>query len=94
MTIYTDSTGATYVIISPVKAKITDTYNCTRLYVSSANDNLSTACLLVFKFGDDNGNLALQDTKPLIGTDYTNWNPNDNTFPFTFISNSLPITVL
>jgi hypothetical protein len=98
--------GLSTVTISPVKAKYQDPSDCTALGVRIFNDNLMTECNIYWELyysvvtpgvdgGDPtttwvtstNGNLVIS------GTDYTNWNGN-NEYPFTFTAAQLNLTIV
>ena len=104
MTIYIEGGLEPYVQIEPLKVKFTDTVMAEALFVSSAYDDFYSTCTLRYKLGtlvpnfDVDGNLTnhtsqmlYTDTETVIGSDYTNWDGN-NEFPFEYIINKLNLT--
>ena len=94
-----------YVEIQPLKAKFTDSNYANSLVVQIVSDNLTDGA--VFKFwlyelvetvSNDitsyDANLIFSDTVSITGTEYSNWNGNDNTYPYTYVSDKYKIILV
>jgi len=65
----------------------------TQLSVASINDNLIDTSSFDWKLFDINGVLVNNGTILCTGIDYSSWN-GDNTYPYTFISIQLGLTLI
>ncbi len=65
----------------------------TQLSVASINDNLIDACSFDWKLFDSAGTLVNNGTIQCAGTDYSSWQ-GDNSYPYTFISTQLGLTLI
>lgn len=96
MNILIDSKNNAYVEINPIRVSITNTFDCTRLYVSSENDNLNNQVTLLYRLTDERGiqsqGVATRGNIIMDGIDYTNWD-GSNTFPFTFIASKFGLSI-
>ena len=94
-----------YVDIQPLKAKFTDSNYANALTVQIIYDNLTDGA--VFKFWlyelvetvstdstSYDANLIFSDTVSITGTDYSNWNGNDNTYPYMYVSDMYKIILV
>lgn len=82
-----------YVEISPILAKFNDPVECTRLYASIINDNLSTHALIQYKVCDQFGSSYLLNNIEISGGDYLEWS-GDNEYVFTFVADKIGIVII
>lgn len=64
----------------------------TQLLVRSINDNLVESCIFYYELQTDDGQVVYNGNVPVAGSDYANWN-GDNNFPYTFTAAQLGLTI-
>jgi len=82
--------------IEPIKAKFTDIQDSNYLVVHIAFDNLTDHCSLYWEMATvDGDNYSMNDSGNVVikGSDYTNWNGN-NEYPYTFTADQLGLTII
>jgi len=82
--------------IQPVKAKFSDPTNSNLLVVQIAFDNLIDHCSLYWEMAtadEENSYVNANGNVVIKGSDYTNWDGN-NEFPYTFTADQLGLTII
>lgn len=80
--------GMSYISIQPIRAKFSDTVDCTRLATKIIEDNLSTHSTLYYELQDSKGISHIRANFTISGEEYIMWG-TDNTYPFTILLNTL-----